>query len=220
MDAGAPPALAPYDRRAHAGTLGFEMSLGAERVVVNCGAFPAADAAWEKALRSTTAHSTVAVDDASSSELIAGGGFGRRVHAIECAREESEGNVWIVASHDGYEDNFGLIHRRRLYLAAGGDDFRGEDSLVGPHRGHFTLRFHLHPGVQTSLIQNGAAAILRLPSGAAWRLQVNGGHIDVAESVYLGRRGEMYRAEQVVVAGQLTGRGATVKWAFKRYAKG
>jgi uncharacterized heparinase superfamily protein len=133
-------------------------------------------------------------------------------------REEDAGNLWITASHDGYKGLFGLVHQRRLYLSRDGDDLRGEDTLTGPHTGSFAVRFHLHPDVQVSVIQNGAAALLRAPSGAAWRFIASGGKIELAETVYLGRRGEPRRSEQIVVSGPVS-HGAAIKWAFRRITK-
>jgi uncharacterized heparinase superfamily protein len=218
FDTGAPPPRG-LDRHAHAGTLSFELSFGKERLIVNCGAQESADPSWRDAQRTTAAHSTITVDDVNSSEVMSRAGLGRRVTQVTCEREEAEGNVWITASHNGYLAPFGLIHRRRLYLSQDGQDFRGEDSLTGAHKGTFALRFHLHPDVSASIIQNGAAALIRLPSGAAWRLQTNGGAMALVESVYLGRRQEARRGEQVVLTGRLAGEGASIKWALKRMAK-
>jgi uncharacterized heparinase superfamily protein len=219
MDAGPPPPKG-YDSEAHAGALSIEVSSGQERVIVNCGAYPAADESWERAQRSTAAHSTITIDDTSSAEQLDDGGLGHGPQHVESTRDESDGNVWVSASHDGYRGNFDMTHRRRLFLSRGGDDVRGEDTLEGAHRGHFALRFHLHPEVQPEVIQNGAAVVLRVQSGKAWRLQASGGRIELAESVYLGRRGEMWRSSQVVVSGPLTGQGATLKWALKRFDRG
>ncbi len=220
VDAGAPPPRG-YDRYAHAGTLSFEMSLGKERLIVNCGAHPSSDPGWRRAQRSTAAHSTLIIDDTNSAEVEADGSLGRRPVKVECAREEADGNSWLTMSHDGYVATHGLIHRRRLYLAHDGRDLRGEDSLLGAGRGGaFDLRFHLHSDVQASVIQNGAAALLKLPSGVAWRLQVAGGQLRLAESVYLGRRNEPRRSEQLVVHGVFDGAsGPSIKWALKRVAK-
>lgn len=217
MDAGAPPP-AGFDKTAHAGTLSFEMSWGRERVIVNCGASPVSDPAWQLAQRATAAHSTLVVDDTNSAEILEDGGLGRRPQAVTCTREEDAGNVWIAASHDGYLPLFGLVHQRRIYLSRDGDDLRGEDSVTGTHTGSFAVRFHLHPDVQVSLIQNGGAALLRTPSGAAWRFIASGGRIELAETVYLGRRGATRRSEQIVVSGPISN-GAAVKWALRRVGK-
>jgi len=77
LDAGPPPPPGA-DRMAHAGTLSFEFSVGRERIVVNCGTHPEAEAHWQGALRATAAHSTLIVDDVNSADLVPGGGLGRR----------------------------------------------------------------------------------------------------------------------------------------------
>ena len=85
----------------------------------------------------------------------------------------------------------------------------------------FALRFHLHPGVQASLVQNGTAVLLRLPGGTGWRLIAEGGTLSLAESVYLGSAGEVRRSEQIVVSGVIEAGSpaARVKWALKRVTK-
>ena len=59
--------------RAHAGCLSFEMSSGAHRLVVNCGAFAGHDRNWQRALRSTPAHSTLTLDERSQATVLARG---------------------------------------------------------------------------------------------------------------------------------------------------
>jgi uncharacterized heparinase superfamily protein len=208
------PAPAPFDRDAHAGTLSFEMSYGRERIIVNCGSRD--DGEWHDAARTTAAHSTAVVDDTNSSEIVSNQGTGRRAHVSEVTLESVDGNHWIAASHDGYLPSLGIIHRRRLYLAAGGDDLRGEDTLAGVSTSEFAIRFHLHPDVRASLVQNAAAALLRVPSGAAWRMQAVNGALSLADSIYLGDSGAARRAEQVVLSGRLGGQETVVKWALRR----
>ncbi|HEX9460977.1 MAG TPA: heparinase II/III family protein [Alphaproteobacteria bacterium] len=214
-DVGAPPPQG-FDERAHAGSSSFEMSVGRDRIIVNCGALTGADSGWRRAQRATAAHSTLTVDDTNSSELIDAGGFGRKA-AVQSVRESADGAIWITASHDGYAANFGLVHRRRLYLSSDGNDLRGEDSLTGAHRGRFVVRFHLHPDVRASVVQNGLAVLMRAGSGAAWRLQATGGALELTESVYLDGQTRR-RTEAVALSGVLDGNGAVVKWAIKRAA--
>lgn len=111
--------------------------------------------------------------------------------------EEDNGAIWLTTSHDGYRERFGLVHRRRLYFPATGDNLRGEDTLVtdGPHKEPsrpFFVRFHLHPDVKASLVQNGAGVLLRLPSGDGWRFQSSGGFRGL-------RRASIWRTEKRIV---------------------
>jgi uncharacterized heparinase superfamily protein len=217
MDTGAPPPPG-LDTHAHAGTLSFEMSVGKERLIVNCGAHSADSAAWRAAQRATAAHSTATVDDVNSSELLPAGGLGSRPEHVTCERRESEGSIWIEASHDGWRPTLGVMHRRRLYLGASGGDIRGEDTITGPGAHKFAVRFHLHPAVKASLVQQGSAVLLRLASGGGWRLRASGGAISLQESVYLGVPGQVRRSQQIVIAGAVTNGEGQVKWALSRLA--
>ncbi|MGF1640687.1 MAG: heparinase II/III family protein [Rhodospirillales bacterium] len=215
VDTGAPPPPGA-DRLAHAGPLAFEMSAGRNRIVVNCGTFVGDDPRWRAAMRSTLAHSTVTVDSASALAVAADGGLRHRRVRVTALRREADGAIWLEASHDGYRRRFGLVHKRRLYLAADGDDIRGEDELEGRGGRSFGVRFHLHPHVQASLTQDGTAVLLKPPTGRGWRFLAVGGRIGLDESAYLGVSDVPRRTEQIVVSGPLAGKGALVKWAFRR----
>ncbi|MFD0935234.1 heparinase II/III family protein, partial [Methylobacterium trifolii] len=79
-DVGASPPL-PYSINAGAGCLSFEMSSGPQRIVINCG-LPAIGPELRRLARSTAAHSTACVADASSCRFLGGGGWwGERLAA-------------------------------------------------------------------------------------------------------------------------------------------
>jgi uncharacterized heparinase superfamily protein len=212
MDCGA-PAAPKIDRFAHAGTLSFELSIGRDRLIVNCGAAPAATGEWRDAYRSTAAHSTLVIADTNSSELRAEG-LGRRPEKVEVQRQEANGAHWLDASHDGYARPYGAVHRRRLYIAESGEDIRGEDAIEAERPQPYAVRFHLHPMVDASLQQDGEAVLLRLPSGSGWRLRAEGARITLEESIYLGGP-EPRRSEQVVLTGYEDG-AQQVKWAITK----
>lgn len=208
-----PPAPRGIDRLAHAGTLSMELSVGRDRLIVNCGAAPAARQEWRDATRASAAHSTLTIADVNSSELRPDG-LGRRPEKVEVSHQEANGAHWLEATHDGWKKAFGAIHRRRLYVAESGDDVRGEDSIEAPTGQPFTLRFHLHPSVVASLQQDNEAVLLRTPSGAGWRLRADGAKLSLDESIYLGGS-DPRRSEQVVLTGYADGP-QHVKWAVTR----
>ena len=203
------------DRFAHAGTLSFELSVGRDRLIVNCGAAPAADAVWRDALRATAAHSTLVLADTNSAELREEG-LGRRPERVVAERQEQDQAHWLEISHDGWRKPFGAIHRRTLYLAEGGDDLRGEDVVELPGGVTETLswvvRFHLHPGVSASMVEDDGAVLMRLPSGHGWRLRARGARISLEESVYAAA--ETRRSQQVVLHAEPDAE--AVRWAISR----
>jgi uncharacterized heparinase superfamily protein len=216
-DAGRGPGTGPAglprhaDRFHHAGALAFELSVGRDRMIVNCGAAPAAEPVWRDALRATAAHSTLTLADTNSAEL-RDDGLGRRPDSVEAERQEANGAQWLDASHDGYKRAHGVLHRRRLYLSESGDDLRGEDAIEGEDIPAYVIRFHLHPNVTATLQPEENAVLLRLPSGAGWRLRASRAQIALDESIYVA--GEPRRSQQVVLSAEPGV--ASVQWGLSR----
>ena len=213
IDGGAPPPPG-LDRLAHAGTLSMELSVGRERLIVNCGSMPAADGAWRDAARSTAAHSTLVIADINSSELKPRG-LGRHPDVVEVQRQEANGAHRLEASHDGYRRVNGALHRRCLYVAESGEDVRGEDAVEAPSPLPYVVRFHLHPLVIPTLQQDGETVVLRLASGTTWRFRAVGAAVSLEESIYLG--GPQPRgSQQIVLTGAADGP-QLVKWAITKF---
>ena len=207
-----------FDETAHAGALSFEMSHERERIIVNCGAYRGPKSSWSRVGRASAAHSVLVVADTNSVEIREDGALGRAPTSLARERAEHEGQQWISATHDGYRQRFGLTYARQLFLAADGEDLRGEERLTGRPGANFAVRFHLHPSVQASLAQDGGGAVLRLLSGMFWRLRVAGAEMSLGESVYLGS-GEARKTQQVVLSGTVGTEGAAVRWALRREPK-
>lgn len=212
IDGGAPPPP-PWDDGAHAGTLSLEVSAGSERLIVNCGAAATDRRRWRNAERATAAHSTVVVSDRNSSELRDDGRIGRRRAAATAERDVDDGAILLSLSHQGYVRSDGIVHRRRLFLSADGEDLRGEDILLGPPGVAFALRFHLHPAVRVTLLQSGRAALLKPLRGGAWRLRASAA-MELAESIYFEAAAEPRRSSQIVIAGRTGPDSDPVKWAL------
>ena len=203
---------------AHSSPLAIELSLGPQRVFVNCGAMAGGGAAWDKALRSTAAHSTLTVADTSAA-LATEAEPGRNGPSAS----ENDGAWLIEASHRGYAGRFGLAHRRAVYASADGGDWRGEDTLepvtpAGTTRRVFAVRFHLHPRVRATLAQDNATVLIRLPDKSGWRFRVRGGQAQLAPSVHIADGRTVQNCEQIVVTGATGAQGAQVRWALQRVA--
>ncbi|MAH83974.1 MAG: hypothetical protein CBB68_06370 [Rhodospirillaceae bacterium TMED8] len=210
FDVGRPP------NQGHAGTFSFEMSVGKNPLVVNCGS-----SVWQgqlsSALKTTAAHSTVTVADTNSSDLRQDDFNLRRIQNLSVHRREIDGNILVEASHDGYLLKFGLVHERSLFLSNDGFDLRGEDALKAQTITFqpFHIRFHLYPTVRVTLVENRHSALLRLPTGRVWRLQISEGELQLDESIY-GSNGITQRTHQLVIKGQHVKQTTLVKWRLAR----
>jgi uncharacterized heparinase superfamily protein len=216
MDVGRPPPLA-MSQEAHAGCLAFEFSSGRHRIVVNCG-MPATNRdGWRHVARTTAAHSTVEIGDASSCRFLNSPRLQRALGTLVVAgpqdvlssREEDGDGCRLWASHDGYADRFGIVHERTVMLSADGRRLDGEDVMV-PARGgrfpartpdRFALRFHLHPAVRATRLTHRQGVMLMLPNRDVWTFEGYDHAVEIEDSVYLAAREGPRHSQQIVMYG-------------------
>lgn len=202
----------------HASILAFEMSVGTDRVIVNCGQH-AHDKMWQDLLSATAAHSTLSLDHQDNVVFARAGRRGQVGAHVDVARSDSDNGILVEAAHTGYMTRNGFSHRRRLYLSADGADLRGQDDLtvtippVMPM--DYTVRFHLHPRVSAALTAGGTDVLLRTASGAGLRFCHDGGTAALEDSVYLGETGLPQKTRQIVVTGKIFGATQTIRWAIQ-----
>ncbi|MBL8659821.1 MAG: heparinase II/III family protein [Rhodospirillales bacterium] len=220
LDGGGPPP-AGADLFAHAAPGAFEMSVGRERLIVNCGGFVGDEPSWRAAVRSTAAHSAAMIDNVNAVALDARGNLRRRRVDVRVVRRTAEGASWLEVDHDGYAARFAAICRRRLYMDALGEDIRGEDVCEGRGGTRFVVRFHLHPRVGVAFEDGSAGGgvtgiRLTLPGGAIYRFISIGGTMALDDSVYLGVSDVPEPTRQIVVSAAFGAKVARIKWALRR----
>lgn len=227
----APPPLARHARGGCASTLAFEFSHAGQRIVVNCGGSSCAGGLvpvrLEQGLRATAAHSTLVIDDANSTAVLINGRIGSGVSEVEIDRrtlasDKGAGATRLEASHNGYASRYGLTHRRILILRDDGTELRGEDLLV-PSGGKgkkgkvgFAIRFHLGPGIEVGLSEDGQGAGLALPDGSYWQFRSGGGQVTVEESLWVDGHGRPQPVQQLVLQGLVSRGGGNFAWLLKK----
>ncbi|MBX7146498.1 MAG: heparinase II/III family protein [Alphaproteobacteria bacterium] len=204
-----------YDRYIHASCLSFEMSVGRERLIVNCGSYPG-QSEWAKFQKNTASHSTLVVHNTNCMMFLPDKTIGRGPTSVTSKRHEIDGNIWLEASHDGYAYFFGILHKRRWHLTNEGDMLEGEDHIIGPGGYQIMIPFHLHPHVHTSLSHNSQTALLRLPSGSGWRLRTSIGEMTLEESIYFGQYMVMEKSQQLVINHLPMTPEVIVQWSLTR----
>ena len=232
----APPPLAKHTRSGCASTLAFEFSHNANRIVVNCGGSACAGGLipvrLEQGLRATAAHSTLVIDDANSTAVMINGKIGSGVSEVDLDRrtlhgEKQGGATRLEASHNGYVGRYGLTHRRILILRDDGTELRGEDLLV-PAKGKgkagkvgYAIRFHIGPGIDVGLSEDGQGAGLALPDGSYWQFRLGGGEsgggqVSLEESIWADGQGRPQPIQQLVVQGLVSRGGGSFAWLLKK----
>jgi len=232
----APPPLPRLARTGCASTLAFELSHAGHRLIVNCGGAAAAGglipARLEQGLRATAAHSSLVLDDVNSTAVLINGRIGSGVGEVEIDRRTLQGEpeagkrvpgaTRLEASHDGYANRYGLIHRRILILREDGTELRGEDLLVpakakgAKGKVAFAIRFHLGPGVEVGRSGDGQGVGIVLPDGSYWQFRAGGGDVSVEDSLWADGQGRPVATQQIVISGLVSRGGGNFAWLLKK----
>jgi len=225
IDAGTPPPR-KFSRRAHAGALSFEFSLGRDRVIINCGAPTRQDDPAQELARATAAHSTLEIGGdsscafAPSSEARGSGFVIAGPTAVNWRVRQLKGLIVARLRHDGYARRFGLIHQRTLALAADGASLFGRDRLLAAAGARirnvpeFVLHFHLHPGVEARAVAEDRVE-LRPPNGRTLVFQSRGAPPAIADSVIYATPEGARKTAQIVLRGRAAA-GTRLRWSLRR----
>ena len=129
---------------AHADTLSFELSIGAQRVFVNSGISEYGLSSKRLKQRKTASHNTVEVDGKDSSQVWSGFRVANRAKIFDRSNFiHNENSLFLWASHNGYKTKFsGCIHTR--YITFEPRKLIVNDSLDGSYSSAKAF-FHFHP---------------------------------------------------------------------------
>ncbi|VAV86733.1 Heparinase II/III-like [hydrothermal vent metagenome] len=238
FDSGGAPVLS-YASNANASALSFVFASQAGCLVTNCGWSAELAEKWRHPSRTSAAHSTLIIDDVSSSKLldnslhakILGSALIDREEPITARRVEEDSGVWLNGSHQEYVSRYGLQYNRRLFLDKSGTDLRGEDTLERPigmekttdlQPISFAIRFHLHPLVQASVSRDRKSVLLRLQTGEGWQFRCDQSQLALEPSVYLAAGAPPKRNSQIVLYGAADPNGTgqetsnRVRWSIRK----
>ncbi len=166
LDGGSPPP------RGDDGALGYELSVGGARLIVDAGVGSEEQGAFAEYFRSTRAHNVVSVSDA---EQRANG----RVPAVSDVHwVVRDGLVYFSGTHDGFARlalDLRLTHRRRVFCLPG-HFWLVCDEILGSGEWDVESFIHFHPEATVSAVRRGRqsfvatrspeAAVQVVPAGA------------------------------------------------------
>ena len=137
---------------AHADSLSFELAIKGKRVVVNSGTGEYGLSSERLRQRSTSAHSTIELDNNSSSEVWSGFRVAQRARITELEIIERDRELEVTAVHDGYRRKASKPFHKRKWKVNDGvleiiDEVTGYGNSV-------QLRYYLHTDIQIELLDD------------------------------------------------------------------
>lgn len=160
----------------HADTLGFELSIGKNRVLVDGGTSCYGVTEERLRQRGTAAHNTITIDGLDSSEVWSGFRVARRARVRELNVVEKDSCITITAKHDGYARLPGKpIHKRTWVVTP--NSITILDEIQGSGTRDIKQFLHFHPDIE--LVREDRSGVqARMPGNAEGYIRIEFDGID------------------------------------------
>ena len=181
------------------------------------------------AARSTASHNALVLADRPSAQIVrddrlerlAGDMPLRMNGAVVSEVGAVDGRQTLLASHEAYLADHGVIHTRRLSLSPDGRRLDGSDRLHGP-RGTlrlardlpFAIHFHIAPRAGCSIDADDAVSI-DLADGSTCTFTAEGAAVSLEPGLHFADMTGIVRTRQIVLRGATFGE-TDVTWRIVR----
>ena len=211
------PTIYGFHKELSAGTLAIEISAKGEKIITNCGGTEASgkNPAY---LKYSAAHSTIIINNTNISEIKEGAvnkTFPKEV--VFESKEEEEVDI-LSGTHNGYLKNYRKICKRELFIYKKRNLLRGRDTIISTksniEKTVYHIRFHLMPGISTTVTENKKNIIIKTPKNNIWMFKSNN-QILIENSIYV-KNDMATQTSQIVISGITSSLKNIIQWSLEK----
>ena len=227
IDCGNPPPN-NFTKYYQAGCLSFELFSQKQKIICNLGYGKYLSKNLTSISRSTAAHSTLYINDASSCVFqknylinqVYGNSLLHKHKIIDKNYTEDKDYYSVSASHNGYEKRFGCIHERSIKIMKKEDKIFGKDKIKKNTNNLrpliYCARFHIYPNTKIVKTNAGNAILISLPNGEGWLLSSETNNFEIEKNIFLGNKNKIINNESVFIAGKISEEMVLIKWKIEK----
>ena len=227
IDCGNPPSN-NYAKFYQAGCLAFELNSNKQKIICNSGYGKYLSSKLMSLSRSTAAHSTLYINNASSCSFqknkfinkVYGNSLLQKHKIINKIFTENNDFYLITATHNGYEKKFGCVHTRSIQVFKKEDKISGEDKVKKTKKNsnllNYTIRFHIYPDTKIVKTKGGNSVLISLSNGEGWLLKSTTNNFQIERNIFFGKKNKIINNESIFTSGNIKEEVALVKWEIER----
>lgn len=200
------------------GSLSFEIYYKENKLISNSGYFQNFKHQLNSISKSTATHSTLTLDNRSSCKLKKDtDGYLKIEKDLKILKKTVvfEKNYWkIIASHDGYIKDYGIIHERQIEFFPEANKFIGHDKLLKKSNfksSDFEIRFHFDPNAKITKTQEGKSILIELKN-SGWKFTCKKHLIDIETGLYFGKKNSFAENQNIFISGVTQNEEQDVQW--------
>ncbi len=225
FDVGRPPNKG-FSKKYQSGPLSFEYYLDGRKIITNCGFGSNISSKAELLSRLTSAQSTLTLNDTSVTKFersrivnkVFGNSIKNTFKILELDFFQNKDKIRSVASHNGYEKNFGCLYKRSISIDKSSNNLSGCDELIKKRDGkplNYSFRFHLYPGLTAVKTMGGNSVLIQLSKNKSLLFTIKDESILVEKSIFLGGNKILDNA-CITVSGNLVNKNKIIHWNIKK----
>ena len=225
FDVSAPPNKS-FSKNYQSGPLSFEYFLDGKKIITNCGFGNNISSKAELISRLTASQTTLTVNDTSITKFernklinrIFGNSIKNTFKTTDLKIKDEGKLIGCSALHNGYEKNFGCMHRREVYLDRDNNKLKGVDYIMKKSDGipiRYVFRFHLNPELSAVKTMSGNSALIQISKSRSLIFTVEEENLEIEKSIYLGGK-KILDNTCITISGNLVNKNKSFNWEIKK----
>ena len=121
-------------------------------------------------------------------------------------------------SNNGYEHEFGCIHKREIYIDKDKNCLKGIDHIFKAKDGYpirYDFRFHLDPRLNVVKTMSGNSALIQISKNKSLLFTINDENLEIDKSIFLGEK-KVIDSTCISISGNLVNKNKTFNWEIKK----
>ena len=220
------PPKKKFSKSYQSGPLSFEYFLDGVKIISNSGFGKLISKKAELLSRLTACQSTLTINDTSitkfeKNELINkvfGNPIQNSFKSFDFNIKNDNGLKGCSISNNGYEYEFGCIHKREVYIDKDNNCLKGIDHILKAKDGYpirYAFRFHIDPRLTAVKTMSGNSALIQISKNKSLLFTINDENLEIDKSIFLGEK-KIIDSTCISISGNLVNKNKTFSWEIKK----
>ena len=193
------PPQKKFSKFYQSGPLSFEYFLDGVKIITNSGFGNYISKKAELLSRLTACQSTLTINETSITKFEKNGMinsvFGNSIQntfkSFDVSQKDEADIIGCYASNNGYEKEFGCIHKREIYVDKKNNYLKGTDYIFKAKDGYpirYALRFHINPELSVIKTMSGNSALIQISKNKSLLFTINNENLHIEKSIFLAEK--------------------------------
>ena len=228
IDVKSPPQK-KFSQSYQSGPLSFEYFLDGIKIITNSGFGNHISKKAELLSRLTACQSTLTINETTITKFerneminkVFGNSIKNSFKSFDFIKKNENDLIGCSASNNGYERNFGCIHKREVYINKKDNFLKGTDHILKAKDGfpiRYAFRFHINPKLNVVKTMSGNSALIQISKNKSLLFSVSNENLQIEKSIFLGEK-KIIDGTCITISGNLVNKNKIFNWEIKKNLK-